>query len=198
MYMSQSRQKNCLHFGHVTQRPGMFPTNHIIKNQSGQINYNLKRIKFVAFGVYCSPGFKRLCWQPKQFLGRRCWLGTIKGATSSNGVTGNKWWYDLAKWGEETRVNPQIRHSVGNSQTRALHLGQVYPPPNLASLWHEHMEIPPSAVLWGNPILIKLAIANSAIAGGGGACSSISSFKCACKIIYNTSSQFLVWHCVWT
>lgn len=57
------------------------------------------------------------------------------------------------------------------------------------------MEITPSAALCGNPILIKFAIANSAIAGGGGACSSIRSFKCACKKIYS-SIKFLrgVWH----
>lgn len=138
---------------------------------------------WMAVNISYLPGSRRLCWHPKQFFGSIWWgpIGREGRDTSSNGVIGKRWWNDLAKWGEETRVRPQMRHSVGNSQTRALHLGQVYPPPTLASLWHEQIEITPSAALWGNPILIRFAIANSAIAGGGGACSSTNSFKWDCK-----------------
>lgn len=34
------------------------------------------------------PGARRLCWQPKQFLGTLC--GSLDTATSSNGVIGNR------------------------------------------------------------------------------------------------------------
>jgi hypothetical protein len=43
------------------------------------------------------------------------------------------------------------------------------------------MEIRSSAPLCGKPILIKLAAAYSAIAGGGGACSSNKSLKWGCQ-----------------
>lgn len=43
------------------------------------------------------PGFRRLCWQPKQVFGRERGSFETDGDTSSNGVMGNKWWYDLAK-----------------------------------------------------------------------------------------------------
>jgi hypothetical protein len=42
------------------------------------------------------------------------------------------------------------------------------------------MEIRSSAPLCGKPILIKLAAAYSAIAGGGGACSRSKSLKWGC------------------
>jgi hypothetical protein len=129
----------------------------------------------------CLPWLRRLCWQPKQVL-VKLWLGSFwdDGEISANGTIGKRWWYDLAKWGEEIRVNPQMRHSVGSSQTRTLHLGQVYPPPVLASSWHVQIATEPSAALCGKPILIKLAVAYSAIAGGGGECSRINSLKWDC------------------
>jgi hypothetical protein len=43
------------------------------------------------------------------------------------------------------------------------------------------MEIRSSAPLCGKPILIKLAAAYSAIAGGGGACSRSNSLKWDCQ-----------------
>lgn len=124
MYISQSRQKNCLHFGHETQGAGMFPastkTNHVWNTI-----FSLFKTTKAGFLMQHLPGFRRLNWQPKQVLGRLRGLLETDGDTSSKAVIGNKWWYDLAKWGEETRVRPHIWHSVGNSQTRALHRGQV-------------------------------------------------------------------------
>ena len=128
------------------------------------------------------PWLRRLCWQPKQVLGKLRLESFWDGVTSSNITIGNKWWYDLAKWGEEIRVNPHTRHSVGSSQTRTLHLGQVYPPPVLASSWHVQIATEPSADRCGKPILIKLAVAYSAIAGGGGACSRINYLKWDCTM----------------
>lgn len=128
------------------------------------------------------PWLRRLCWQPKQVLGKLRLESFWDGVTSSNITIGNRWWYDLAKWGEEIRVNPHTRHSVGSSQTRTLHLGQVYPPPVLASSWHVHIATEPSADRCGKPILIKLAVAYSAIAGGGGACSRINYLKWDCTM----------------
>lgn len=71
------------------------------------------------------PGFRRLCWQPKQVFGSLYRLFATESDMSSKGVIGNKWWYDLARWGDETRVSPHTQHSVGSSHTRALHLGHV-------------------------------------------------------------------------
>lgn len=46
---------------------------------------------------------------------------------SSKLWTGNKWWYDLAKCGDDTSVSPHTSQSLGSSQTFEAHRGQMYP-----------------------------------------------------------------------
>ena len=45
--------------------------------------------------------------------------------TSKKLSTGKRWWYDLARCGDETSVNPQTSQSVGNSHIFDEHLGHM-------------------------------------------------------------------------
>ena len=68
-------------------------------------------------GEVCALTWKRLpqAWQ-------LVWSGgQADGVSSRNAGSGNRWWYERARWGAETRVSPQPRHSTGSSQYLALH-----------------------------------------------------------------------------
>ena len=51
-------------------------------------------------------------------------VASSAGDTSWKGRTGNRWWYDRARWGDDTSVSPQTWHAVGSSSTRACVRGE--------------------------------------------------------------------------
>jgi hypothetical protein len=77
----------------------------------------------------------------------------LGGSISTKGATGNKWWNDLAKCGDDTSVKLHTVHSHGKSQYLDLQRGQIYPPGRI-SLWHVHKAYKLSERRCGNPILI--------------------------------------------
>ena len=71
-----------------------------------------------AGDLYCqhSPASLSI---PSHHLTHTFMPASSAGDTSWKGRTGNRWWYDRARCGDDTSVRPHTWHAVGSSSTRA-------------------------------------------------------------------------------
>jgi len=96
------------------------------------------------------PWLRRLCWQPKQVLWKlRLQSFWDDGVTSSNITIGNRWWYDLAKWGEEIRVNPHTLTTSSGKLTDTNFASWTSVSPSGFDLFHDIQN--PQLTVVGNP-----------------------------------------------